>query len=272
MSPILCPKCHNEVAIDSFSCPLCGQDLSGELEYAEYEGGFAVLGPKKRSIRLARIESEHLGKPVLAVLDDAFADCDKLVSVLIPSSIRYIGKRAFEGCKKISTLLLPESIVEIDDYAFASCAGLSSLSLGNGVATVKQNAICTCRNIAAMRYGNMSMLDMAYSCVCGAFSFSNSLLKVGQYAFYNCPKIKELYIPEGVKSIGLAAFSGCKGLTSASVPMSMEKMDHSFSGCLKLKSIHYNGIKEAWAEIYLGEQSETKAVLSCVNGVTPIVL
>ena len=270
MPAFTCPHCHSEVASDAFSCPFCGASLSGELEYVEYEDGYAVLRPKRKSIRLCKIEPKHLGKPVLAVLDSAFQGCEKLYSVLIPSSIRRIGNRAFEGCRRISTLLLPESIVEIGEYAFSGCSSIDSLSLGNGIATVKQNAVCTCQNIAAMRYsgGFGASLSLASSCVCGAFTFSNSLIKVGRCAFAGCLKIKDLYIPEGVKEIGFGAFRGCKKLESASIPMSMIRMEDPFIDCPKLKTIRYNGTKEAWRDIYLAQgEPMPKATLICVDGV-----
>ena len=54
-----------------------------------------------------------------------------------------------------------------------------------------------------------------YNCVglTGAITLPNSMVTIGQYAFYNCNSITELTIGEGVSSIGQYAFWNCSDLS-----------------------------------------------------------
>ncbi len=72
--------------------------------------------------------------------------------------------------------------------------------------------------------------------------------RIGNKAFFVDPKqkeraarlkkIKSIVIPEGVTSIGDAAFKGCAGLTSISIPAGVKSVgDDAFMNCRKLRSI-----------------------------------
>ena len=56
--------------------------------------------------------------------------------------------------------------------------------------------------------------------------------------------IREIIVPEGVKTISKAAFYGCEGLEKISLPQSLEKLEEgAFSFCTRLKSVSLpNGV------------------------------
>ena len=70
----------------------------------------------------------------------AFADCDKLVSAVLPDTLTDIGRSAFLWDRNLYEITLPESLVSIGEYAFQQCEGLkravfsgSAPELGEGV-------------------------------------------------------------------------------------------------------------------------------------------
>lgn len=57
-------------------------------------------------------------------------------------------------------------------------------------------------------------------------------------AFYNCSSLKEISIPESVKTIGHHAFYGCYSLENVTLPSGTEDIGMgAFCGCTSLKSI-----------------------------------
>lgn len=61
---------------------------------------------------------------------------------------------------------------------------------------------------------------------------------IGNYAFYQCPGLTSVVIPEGVTSIGNYAFSYCSGLRTVSIPQSVKTLGrYSFWSCGNLTEL-----------------------------------
>ena len=73
---------------------------------------------------------------IKSVGDRAFEDCKSLVSVTIPNSVTSIGMHAFEGCKNLTSIIIPNNITEISYSAFFDCEKLTSIIIGNHVKTI----------------------------------------------------------------------------------------------------------------------------------------
>ncbi len=61
---------------------------------------------------------------------------------------------------------------------------------------------------------------------------------IAQYAFYNCPILTKVWIPEGVTSIGGDAFSWCVKLESLTIPETVSEIGlYAFYSCDALKTV-----------------------------------
>ena len=111
---------------------------------------------------------------------------------------------------------------------------------------------CFIREMAGCDYncektgGKLSMLDLSdakivkgglpYIKYMGGVYTSND--KLGYAAFSGCSGLTSLTIPSSVTSIGESVFSGCSGLTSLTIPSSVTSIGESvFSGCSGLTSL-----------------------------------
>lgn len=66
----------------------------------------------------------------------------------------------------------------------------------------------------------------------------NSLIEIGNLAFYKCECLKEIKIPNSVKSIGNGAFSDCTNLQTVIIPDSVKSIGaRTFYDCTNLKEI-----------------------------------
>ena len=66
-----------------------------------------------------------------------------------------------------------------------------------------------------------------------------AVTEIGERAFYSCPGLTSVTIPNSVTSIGNDAFFGCTGLTSVTIPDSVTSIGNdAFFGCTRLTSIN----------------------------------
>ena len=109
----------------------------------------------------------------------------------------------------------------------------------------------------------------------------------------DCSSLASITLPDGVMSVGDAAFSGCGSLTSIMIPDSVTDMGNGifkdcisltsiilsdgvtrignefFTGCVALKSVIYDGTKAQWSVIRKGRDwdSDTGAyTIHCLDG------
>ena len=72
-------------------------------------------------------------------------------------------------------------------------------------------------------------------CVNSIIPDNGNVVAIGRYAFYNCPEIYNIIIPEGVTQIESGAFSGCTMLNSITIPDSISNINkYMFENCTNL--------------------------------------
>ena len=58
---------------------------------------------------------------------------------------------------------------------------------------------------------------------------------IGWDAFYSCPDLISVTLPNTIWGIGTAAFQGCKSLKTVNIPVNLHEIgDYAFSGCSSL--------------------------------------
>ena len=118
------------------------------------------------------------------------ANCSKLASVHIPSTVTRIGDYAFSSCTSLVNINIPNSVKQLGQRAFFHCYGLESVSLPNGITSLPFGLFEYCRNLK-----NITIPDTATS--------------LGSYCFQECP-IEYLFVPPSVTKIDTGAFSSWK--------------------------------------------------------------
>lgn len=150
---------------------------------------------------------------VTSIAMQAFSGCN-IESVHIPSSVSTIGLGAFRNCNKLVSISIPSG--SIDSEAFTNCNALKKVVIGDGVKCIGTSAFSYCENLTTIVIGKS--LENIYN---DAFKGCNKLDKVivkDIAAWCNIEidresylprhlysdestEISDLVIPEGVKSI-----------------------------------------------------------------------
>lgn len=155
-------------------------------EYPELLGG---------DIEVPRsVKHDGVSYIVTGIADGAFANCIRVQSFTLPTTLYSIGHRAFFRCTDLRIIRLPKSLTAIGDHAFDGCTNLVDVVLPNAVADLGAYAFANC---SAVRH----------------FVLSHSLSAIPDGAFQNCTALTDILIPEHVSSIACSAFQGYKVLT-----------------------------------------------------------
>ncbi len=179
----------------------------------------------------------------------AFANCNKLASVLLPASLEKIGSSAFQGCSSLTEIIIPKSVTDIDSNPFISCKGLSSLRVeeGNKVFDSRNNCNAIIRSESLIAGCLNTTIPEGITAIGGnafygldieSISLPNSVITIGDNAFYFCSKLITLQLSASLEEIGRFAFANCNKLASVLLPASLEKIGSSaFQNCSSLKEI-----------------------------------
>lgn len=156
------------------------------------------------------IPSKYKRLPVKAIGD--FEKWD-MKEVVIPDSITKIETYAFRNCENLETVILPENIVSVGS-AFYGCTALTYNTHDNAYYLGSETNPYLC----LVRTKNKGVTSCA---------IHQDTKIIAGTAFYES-SIKKLTIPEGVQTVGYAAFEKCTRLTALELPNSLKTIDFSF--------------------------------------------
>lgn len=155
---------------------------------------------------------------VTSVGDHAFNHCGDLKKVIIPNTVKTIGKYAFEYCS-VQSVTIGDSVTTIGEMAFVFCNSLKSLTIPNSVLTIEQCAFAYTDSLAYVTIGN-------------------SVTSIGSQAFRESKGLKALIIPNSVQSLGKELCFKCINLETIKFGTGLTEFDYiSFDKCPNIKFV-----------------------------------
>jgi uncharacterized repeat protein (TIGR02543 family) len=209
------------------------------------------------------LESIVIPDTVSEIGANAFMGTSSLRSIDIPSSMTTIGDSAFSGANGLTSLVIPESVISIGANAFSGATNLESIVIPNNVVKIGDGAFSgtiSLRHITLPFIGetrNSTGTSTYFGFIFGSSYYDESYMASGYYipnnldtvaitdaitiednAFSGVRLLKNISIPNTVRSIGSSAFSGAFSLESIVVPNSVISIGKdAFSGMFSLNSI-----------------------------------
>lgn len=157
---------------------------------------------------------------IVNITDKAFEDCANLVSIKMPSGLLDIGSYAFHNCSKLDTISIPKSVTSIGVEAFDGTAWYNALPDGVIYA-------------GPMLYGRKGGDVLGDTLV-----VQEGTRIINRQSLTRQSRVKAIFFPESVESIGVEAFYHCQNLDSISFPNNLRVISpYAFAECVKLESI-----------------------------------
>lgn len=104
--------------------------------------------------------------------------------------------------------------------------------------------------------GGQRVTSLAERCFVGCGSFEtvilpDTLTEIGADAFYECSRLRGIFLPAGIQQIGDGAFYGCQSLEAICIPETVTFIGvAALSHCVRLRHIFFSGFHEQWTELY----------------------
>ena len=214
-------------------------DTSGEsvkdFDYQLFDDDTAEITGYTGNKKAIEIPKEINNHKVTKIGNYAFSGCSSMNKVTIPESVESIGELAFFDCKCLESLTIPDSVVSIGASAFYNCDHLSSVTIGSGVKTIGNYAFEGCEKLTKVNINDLvawceiDYADDSYGC--NPLEFAHNL-------YLNNKLIKELVIPDSVKTIRRQAFCGCESIVSLKIHNSVTTIrEYAFQSCNDLTEI-----------------------------------
>jgi len=186
------------------------------------------VGAKKE----VRIPPSIQNNPVTGIGEQAFRDNENITRVIIPNSVTSIGIGAFYGCESLTSVTIPDSVTSIGGWAFWGCDRLATINVnvGNTAYSLQDGVLYNKNKTTLVAYppGKTGTV----------FIIPNGVNSIGNAAFGICKSLTSVTIPDSVTSIGTDAFSLCTSLTSVTIPNSITSIGiGAFMYCTKLTSV-----------------------------------
>lgn len=214
--------------------------------------------------KLNEIEVINVPKDLNKIPNGYFSNCNSLSSFILPDSCRSIGEDAFKGCSHLKNLN-PKAVTSFGKNAFAGCTfdNIELPFIGKSIKEPKRlqylfGDYCNIRNIAIC---GGKIVDNCFEGIntlekvallgkdiieigAGAFKDlislievkgTDTLTKIGDYAFYNCLSLKEISL-NSILYIGKEVFAGCLSIEKVCINSQVKHIEkEAFKECESIK-------------------------------------
>ncbi len=193
----------------------------------------------------------------------AFRECTKLATVTL-SGDTAIGSYAFYGDTALNSIDLSKVKGEIAEAAFYGCSNLTAATLTN-VTKIGTLAFADCSRLASVTLGNDlteigtgAFMDYTYFTRGGRANHGptftsidlSHVTEIGEAAFYGCAGLTSVTIPGGITELPDNVFACCTALQTVELADVTKIGNFAFMNCTSLKTVNLGKVTEIGAAAF----------------------
>ena len=256
------PQREIQIAEDAFEETSIGKTCDGGAWYL----GRHFMKAEKDIQGVFRIE-----EGTLSIADCAFSACVRIEKIVLPNSVRTIGRKAFAGCAGLKEIVMPETMGALGAGAFLGCNSLRKIVIPQGILHLERAVLQNCtsllevslpdtlesisfdcfRNTELMnefQKGEAEALYIGKWLICIRSDFEGKLVikeeTVGSADCYCVPegdkqrRLSAVVFPKTMRYIGMETFCRCADLKCVHLPEGILSVGKgTFRDCTNLKNI-----------------------------------
>ena len=248
------------VLYDKANTNIIHYPINNSSTYFIIPNGIKYIG-KHTFYDCSNLISVTIPKSVICIENNVFAGCKNLK--LINNSPNFILENGVLYNKEktqlialidyeLETLVIPESVKTIGKNSFWNCLNLKSLTISNSVTRIGYNPFAGCNFLVLKNNSphftlkndvlyNKEKTEIIYcpnTSISKTISIPSSVTSIGRNSFAYCVNLEDLVVPTNVTIIDRGAFSGCINLSSITIPESVKFIGKwAFGHCKSLKTI-----------------------------------
>lgn len=167
------------------------RNITKDLEFAlnTAKTGYVIKAYNCAYVNDITLPEEYKGLPIVGIDDEAFYNHAEIETLVLPSTLEFIGKNSFGGCTGLEKLVIPENVTKIGDSAFSGCSRIKSLSLPVGLTSIGASAFLDC-------YG-LTSVEIPFT-----------VTSLGSAAFKRCYLLNEVKVSKNT-NLAANAFANC---------------------------------------------------------------
>ena len=211
----------------AYTIPNTDATDSSAFTYVNHGDSIEITG-FNNSVSDVVIPSEIEGLPVTAISVGAFY-LSTITSIEIPNTVTSIGEMAFLGCTSLKSVKLSTGVAKIDKNAFGSCSALQEIQVA------KDNPNFSSLNGILYSKKQDTLVIYPAAKTDAAYTIPSCVTSVAMYAFSENPYLETLTIPNSLIKVGDSAFYNCKNLRAVSYNGTEEEWNQITIGLLNEK-------------------------------------